>query len=309
MKIQSQVLLYGFLLFVIVPAKAQSVTVSVGSVPKYSGIITNEDDIKDLKEINNFLFGLESQLAAEFVKYSDVDYLDRTNTMEIFREKHLSSGPDFDPSSGAMRGLLGRLDYLAVLDASEPTTARIRLIDVETGAVKVVENCKKRTSLFGTSDTPPDCIPLFVQKAHAVTSAKLNEKHAHLQKQQQDDQAAQQQANVEQQRRIQEQKTQEKQRQKDQLAAQQLQSRIADVKSQLDDANARLSAENSFWQDMNQQLMASGHSLRPEIRSVLTSANSDSRRCQQILSEMNVEKLQPCIDDLNHHLDSLDSYK
>ncbi len=332
MKIFVKYTLCSLILLAVLHSSAQSLTVSVGGVPKYSGIITNRADVEGLKEINQFLNTLESQLAAEFVKHGDVDYLDRTNTMEIFREKHLSSGEEFDASSGALRGLMGRLDYLAVLDASDPDSARIRLIDVETGAVRVIESCKKRTSFFGiSSDTPPDCIPQFVQKAHAVTSAKLVVKQARLQKQQQAEKTAQQQEQA-----------QDKQELKDQRAAQQkaaeqtaerakeqaageakqaaaqaeqaaeqakLRSEIADVKPQLDDANARLSTSNEYWQEIERQLQADGHSLRPEIRSLLISTNSDGSRCRQSLAEMSVDKLHTCIQDLKHHLDTLDSYK
>ena len=114
-------------------AGAQQSVVSVGAITKYTGVLTSREDVKDLKEINGFLNSLESQLAGEFVKYPDVEYLDRTNTEDIFEELHLSSKSAFDPSSGALRGLMGRLDFLAVIDSSEPMSARLRLIDVQSG--------------------------------------------------------------------------------------------------------------------------------------------------------------------------------
>jgi hypothetical protein len=299
--------------------------------------------VNDLKDINQFLNVLESQLAAEFVKYSDVDYLDRTNTLEIFREVHLSSGPAFNPASGALRGLMGRLDYLAVLDSSEPSTARIRLIDVETGAVKAIEACKKRTSFLGiSSDTPPDCIPLFVAKAHAVTSVRLASKRDLLQKEQQDNLRAQKLAenqrrkDAEEQRLIERRRSEEAQaaeikekqderaaeaerkenaRAAQQLAEQQakaqaeLDSKIAEIKPDLDDALARLAAENDFWRDLEKQLAPSGHSLRPTIRTALNGAINDGRRCLNLLTERDADQLQSCISDLNHRLDVLDAFK
>src|SRR5665213_2074905 len=87
-------------------------TVSVGAVTKYTGIATNEKDIKDIKSINEFLNTLESQTAKEFVKHTEVDYLDRMNMDATFGELNLSSNSNFDSSSGALRGLIGRLDYL-----------------------------------------------------------------------------------------------------------------------------------------------------------------------------------------------------
>jgi hypothetical protein len=327
-----RLVLFGSALLLAAHAAAQSVTVSVGGVPKYSGIMTNEKDVNDFKDINQFLNVLESQLAGEFVKYSDVDYLDRTNTLEIFREKHLSSGPSFDPSSGAVRGLMGRLDYLVVLDSFEPSSARIRLIDVETGAVKALESCKRRTSFLGiSSDAPPECIPLFVAKAHAVTGAKLASKRERVQKQQETTQRQEREAteqrgkDAEAQRaldrkRQQEQAAAEVQRKQEEAAAQQLaaqqaqdqaerEARIAELKPSLDDAMSRLSSEQTFWKNLEVQMAAEGHSLRPNIHSALTNVKNDGRRCQDMLARQDTEHLQSCVDDLNRHLDVLDAFK
>jgi len=325
-------LLFGFALLLAASLGAQSITVSVGGVPKYSGIVTNEKDVNSLKDINQFLNVLESQLAGEFVKYSDVDYLDRTNTFEVFREMHLSSGSSFDPSSGAIRGLMGKLDYLAVLDSSEPSSARIRLIDVETGAVKAVENCKRRTSFLGmSSDVPPECIPLFAAKAHAVTSARLMSKRERVQKlqetaQRQEREAAEQRRkDAEAQRgldrkRQQEQDAAEVQRKQAEAAAQQLaaqqaqdqaeqEAKTAELKPSLDDAVSRLSAEQTFWKNLEIQMAGEGHSLRPNIRSALTNLRTESQRCQEMLARLDSERLQGCVDDLNHHLDVLEAFK
>jgi hypothetical protein len=302
-------------------AAAQPVTVSVGGVPKYSGILVDQKEVRNLKDINQFLNVLESQLAAEFVKYSDVDYLDRTNTLEVFRELHISSSPSFDPSSGAIRGLMGRLDFLAVLDSSEPSTARIRLIDVETGAVKAIETCKKRTSFLGlSSDTPPDCISLFVAKARSVASAKLAVKRGRLQKSEQEKQEAQKKLEVQRRKDAQLAKAEENRRQQEKEAAQhlaeqqaqaqmQLDAQIAGIKPSLDDAMARLSAESDFWRDLERELIDSGHSLRPSIRTALNGAVSNGHRCQDLLAQQNADGLQKCIADLNRKLDALDALK
>jgi len=297
-----------------VVSHAQQPTVSVGAITKYTGVITSRDDVKDLKDINSFLNSLESQLAAEFVKYPDVQYLDRTNTEDIFDELHLSSNSAFDASSGALHGLMGRLDFLTVIDSSEPSNARLRLIDVESGAVKAIESCKRSTSFFGTSsDAPPDCVAPFVAHARVVVQAKRAEKQARLQRQATQAQAAKKQAAAQQQQRAQEQQAQEKQQaqeQQAQAAAQaQLESEIAVVKPDLDDALSRLSTANSFWSNFSQQLASSGMSLRSEIKTALSSANADGTRCQQFLSQMKPNDVKTCTAQLDHHLDSLDAMK
>ena len=58
----------------------------------------------------------------------------------------MSSGRDFDQTTGGFRGLMGRLDFLIVIDGVDASTAKMRLIDVETGAVKGVETCSKRAA-------------------------------------------------------------------------------------------------------------------------------------------------------------------
>ena len=98
-------------------------------------------------------------MAQEFVNTGDIDYLDRMNTDALFRELHLSQSAAFNASSGALKGLLGRLDFLVVIDSAEPTTARVRLIDVESGAVRALETCKRKSSFLGLGqDSPPDCL-------------------------------------------------------------------------------------------------------------------------------------------------------
>jgi hypothetical protein len=300
---------------------AQQPAVSVGAITKYTGVLTSRDDVKDLKEINNFLNSLESQLAGEFVKYPDVEYLDRTNTEDIFQELHLSSKSSFDSSSGALRGLMGRLDFLTVIDSSEPMSARLRLIDVQSGAVRAIETCKRNTSFFGTpSDVAPACIAPFVSRTRTVVQAKRADKQAQLQRQASQEQAAKKQAET-QQRQAEAQRKQlalEKQAEQKQLAQQQqaqalaqtqLESEMAGVKPDLDDALSRLSTANSFWGNFSQQLASSGISLRSEIRTALNTVNADGARCQQLLSQMKPSELKACTSQLNRHLDRLDAMK
>jgi hypothetical protein len=59
---------------------------------------------------------------------------------------------------------------------------------------------------------------------------------------------------------------------------------ISALKPDLDDAIARLTAENGFWDELSKQLASSGQSLRSTIRAALNSANLDGERCQELLS-------------------------
>src|ERR1039457_342392 len=104
-----------------VPACAQDARISVAAVTKYTGILSPDE----VRHGQDFLMTLETQLAANFVAAKDVDYLDRNNLDALFREVHLSSNSVFDQSTGALRGLLGRLDFLIIIEASEASTARI----------------------------------------------------------------------------------------------------------------------------------------------------------------------------------------
>jgi hypothetical protein len=293
-------------------AGAQQVTVSVGTVTKYSGIATNESDIRNLKEINENLNTLESYLAKEFVSHGDIDYLDRMNTDRVFQELHLSSSSAFNASSGALKGLLGRLDFLVVIDSAEPTTSRVRLIDIETGAVKAIETCKRKTSFMGSaSDSAPDCIVPFVANTRNVARIKLAAKTERLRLHVTEEQAAKQKATSEQNARLKEQMKAQQiaQAQADAQAKAQaeLDAQISGIRPVLDDAIARLASANDFWEKLSRQLASSGQSLRPSVKSTLYSANADGRRCQEFLSQSNVNEVKTCISKLNSDLDKLDN--
>lgn len=311
---------------------AQEVTVSAGAVTKYSGIATDEKDLKDIKSINEFLNTLESQIAKEFVNHTEVDYLDRMNMEATFRELHLSSNSNFDASSGALRGLLGRLDFLIVIDSAEPSTARIRLIDVQSGAVKAIESCTQRSWIMSlASQGPPDCVAPFVSHSIAVMRAKKGTKEqrarqqaaAELTAQQKSDaerDAAQKKAALEQQREREQAAAQAEEQAKaaleakkvaEQEAAAQAQTteRLASFKPELDDALSRLSAHNDFWHDLSQQLASAGQSLRPSISSALKTANLDAGRCKQLYDARVPDELHECITRLDDDLEKLDKLK
>jgi len=314
MRISKVTILVSLASIFMAASNAQKPSVSVGAVTKYTGVITSNDDVKELKSINSYLNSLESQLASEFVKYPEVQYLDRTNTENIFHELHLSSNSAFNPSSGAIRGLLGRLDFLTVIDSSESSNARLRLIDVETGAVKAIENCKRVTSFFGTpSDAPASCITPFVTHARAVVQAKQAEKESRIQHQTAQQQAARRQAAAQQDAlRKQEaaQQLQHAEAQKQQALVQaELEHQLAIIKPDLDNALSRLSTADMFWHNFSKQLAASGISLRSEIQTALNTANADGARCQRLVAQMKPTEARTCSVELNHHLDTLDAMK
>jgi hypothetical protein len=307
---------------------AQDANISVGAITKYSGIATNQGDLKNLKEVNEFLNVLESQLAKELLNRGGMDYLDRMDTQEVFQELHLSSNAAFNPSSGGLKGLMGRLDFLVVVDSAEPTAARMRLIDVESGAVKALETCKRKTSLFGfAQDGRADCIAPFVTRTTEVAGAKRAMKAARLQQQAARDQAAKQkladeqkarnrdqqavqrtaqaQAEAEARARADEKEDEQRNAEAESRARAELDARIEALRPGLDDETQRLSSANDFWGTMSTQLASSGMQLRSDVRGALNVANADSRRCQELLSQRNVEQLQICITKLHRDLDKL----
>ena len=312
--------------------QAQAAAISVGAVTKYSGIATNAQDVADIKAINQYLNSLEAQLAQEFIKIGDVDYLDRMNTDALFKELHLSQSAAFNASSGALRGLLGRLDFLVVIDSAEPTTARIRLIDVESGAVKALETCRRRSSFLGLGqESTPDCLRPFASQAKTVAHLKLQTKVERERQQAAQAQAAQERA-ARQQQEARDRAAKEQQdarvkaeavaleREKASQLAQEraeiqareqaeLDKKASALRPDLDDAIARLSAANGFWDDLSKELARSGQSLRSTIRAALNSANSDGRRCQDLLSRRNIDDAKSCISKLYADLDKLDGLK
>jgi chromosome segregation ATPase len=86
-------------------------------------------------------------------------------------------------------------------------------------------------------------------------------------------------------------------------------AKVSALRPDLDDAIARLSAANGFWEELSKQLASSGQSLRSTIRATLNSANLDGKRCQELLSRRNTDDAKPCILKLNSDLDKLDGLK
>jgi hypothetical protein len=259
---------------------AQEANVSVGSVTRNTGIMSDRSDVGDVRSIRNFLNALEAQVAKAFLDHPEVDYMDRMNTDALFQELHLSSDAAFNPNSGALRGLLGRLDYLVVMDASTPTSARVRLIDVETGAVKAIETCLRRGSDLAT----PACVGPFVNRSIVVAKAKL-QMRLEAQKQATEDAAevARRQTEVNRQ--------------------------LAEAKPDLDDLSARVHSQLGFWQTISAQLAASGQPLRGSTQVLLDRARTDDKDCRSYFESGDVDMLRACMGKLRTDADDLEELR
>ena len=78
----------------------------------------------------------------------------------------------------------------------------------------------------------------------------------------------------------------------------------AELAGRLENAQGRLSAEQSYWEGVKQHMPA-GTSLRPEITSQLFAANSIAQRCTKARDASDAASLASCIDVLNDHLTQL----
>jgi hypothetical protein len=127
--------------------------VTVGAILRDAGVYVTYTDLTSARGTTRTLVMLEADLAGKVSSMQGVSYQDRTATAELMKEVHMTAGRDFDQTTGAWRGLMGRLDYLIVIDGVDATTANMKLIDVETGSVKGVEKCVGRSSACTTNMT------------------------------------------------------------------------------------------------------------------------------------------------------------
>jgi hypothetical protein len=251
--------------------------VNVGTVTKYTGKPASQNELKN-SEL--FLATLETQAAAEALKFDDIDYMDRSAVDQVFQELNLSSDVAFNPASGALKGLLGRLDFLIVIDASSPTVARMRALDNQTGAVRAVAICRRPNSSFASASLGDGaCVRAFMGQLHPHLKKLLSDR---LERKA----AAQQQ----------------------EMDAQERRAETAAMQPALEGAKSRLSAANSFWEGVRRQQADHG-GIRPEIQSALTAANAAAARCQGLFDSAQPVALKTGITDLNRRLDLLDSYK
>jgi hypothetical protein len=247
--------------------------VNVGAVTKDTGAPASPSELRDTQL---FLSTLETQVAAECIKFDDLDYMDRSSVDQVFQELKLSSDAAFDPSSGALRGLLGRLDFLIVIDASSPRIARLRALDIQTGAVRAIAVCRQTRG--SAADGDQECVHGFVAQLHPFVTRLFQARQA----------GAEAAAHALQ-------------------DAEQAEAQTRELKPDMDAALGRLSAANTFWNEIRGRTPSG--KLRPEIETALSQANSDSRSCRESFNSSQPDALSDCIKDLNRNLDLLDSYK
>jgi hypothetical protein len=301
------------------PASGQEPNVDTGAVMKYTGLNASVEEVKQSRE---FLSTLEAQLAASFARSSGVEYIDRSNLAELFREHRLSSGDEFNPSTGPLKGLLGKLDYLIVIEASGPDTARLRIIDVETGSVKSTSVCSNRSAiarLFSTSNTP-ECISSLVDRTLVLAKGRLIVKRDRVLKEADQSQKAEKKVVEEKKKRDEEQRQAElktaaeqeevnRRTQEEEQNRQQAEAEVSRIKPRYEDVTAKVSSEDAFWEGLDAQLRSSGHSLRPEIRSLLNSVHAKANRCEALLANLQAADANACLNQIDKQLDELDHYK
>jgi hypothetical protein len=237
--------------------------VAVGAITRDPQLYLVPNDMATIQSVRRLLINVESDLAGRLSGMSGISYQDRTATDELLHEVHMSSGRDFDLSSGALRGLMGRLDYLIVIDAVDRSTAKMRLIDVETGSVKGVETCARRAA------GPLPCVEAMAQRLQA---------------------AGRERAGV-----------------AGDLAA--ARGDVMQVKPQWDDAVARFEAARAYWAKIQSQISGGGHTLRPEIQTLLNGAAKDVSSGRFAVEHLDAPNLQVALQTLTAKLDQLDTFR
>jgi hypothetical protein len=302
--------------------------VSVGAVTKYTGPASSAQE----QQSQEFLSNLELQLASGFAKSGDIDYLDRSNLYELFRELHISSWSFFDASTGSLHGLMGRLDFLIVAEASSATTARVKILDVETGAVKIATLCQPRTTMFGKASTDaPECVSQIVSQMAtfakirfttkrdrlikaAVSQQEAEERRAKLaQEQKEEEQKRAQEEAAGARQRAAEERAAAEQRAAEQRAAEarqaEIDKQIGEIRPHYEEVQSQFEAQMAFWKQLGNDMKQQGRRLRPEIQALLSSSSTAARRCNDDLGAGRPDALKICLDELSRKLDQLEQYK
>lgn len=315
-----------------VAQQAGGQTVNVGTVVR----VSRGSSASDIKGSQEFLDTLELQFATHVSKLTEVAYLDREHLDAVFAEFHLSSASAFDASTGALRGMLGRLDILIVAESSSPTLARVRILDIETGSVKGTAVCEAKTSFFGgLSNSDADCVAGLTQQMLPIAKGRLRVNSERAVKAEAALQAVIARQNREEARATEEERAREHQRsvqaelstrvrlaalQQQQLEMQLREEQIAaaaqrqtntdaqleQIRPTYDDAMAKLSAAVDFWNEIER---SSGVRLRPEISSVLRGAQAIASRCHTRFSTGDPQGAATCVRDLIGKLNRLDELK
>ena len=300
---------------------AEDARVSLGAVTKLSAQIETEQT----RETLDLLSLTEAHTAAAFIKATDIGYLDRGSMDALLAELRLSSSGAFDSSSGPARGLLGRLDFLVVIEAALPTSIRLRAIDVKSGAVKSTGICETQTGwLGGRSVDYAECVSPFVDQTLSVARQRLATKKleaeraaaAALAREEERLEAesaanrAQEEARLDAERRMREDKENaDRQRREEMRQRAARQAEIDRMRLDYESAISRATKEIIFWDDMTKMLAEAGNTFRPEISVTLENAKSKRRSCNRYFDDHQPTRLRTCLAELNSQMATLNGYR
>ena len=300
---------------------AEDARVSLGAVTKLSAQIETEQT----RETLDLLSLTEAHTAAAFIKATDIGYLDRGSMDALLAELRLSSSGAFDSSSGPARGLLGRLDFLVVIEAALPTSIRLRAIDVKSGAVKSTGICETQTGwLGGRSVDYAECVSPFVDQTLSVARQRLATKKieaeraaaAALAREEERLEAesaanrAQAEARLDAERRMREDKENaDRQRREEMRQRAARQAEIDRMRLDYESAISRATKEIIFWDDMTKMLAEAGNTFRPEISVTLENAKSKRRSCNRYFDDHQPTRLRTCLAELNSQMATLNGYR
>ena len=300
---------------------AEDARVSLGAVTKLSAQVETEQT----RETLDLLSLTEAHTAAAFIKATDIGYLDRGSMDALLAELRLSSSGAFDSSSGPARGLLGRLDFLVVIEAALPTSIRLRAIDVKSGAVKSTGICETQTGwLGGRSVDYAECVSPFVDQTLSVARQRLATKKleaeraaaAALAREEERLEAesaanrAQAEARLDAERRMREDKENaDRQRREEMRQRAARQAEIDRMRLDYESAISRATKEIIFWDDMTKMLAEAGNTFRPEISVTLENAKSKRRSCNRYFDDHQPTRLRTCLAELNSQMATLNGYR
>jgi hypothetical protein len=277
---------------------AQEPRVSLGAVTKLAAQVESEQ----ARETLEFLSMTEAHAAAAFIKATDIEYMDRGSMDSLLADLRLSSSSAFDTSTGPAPGLLGRLDFLVVVEAALPTSVRLRTIDLESGAVKAMSICEAEAGWFGGSSVDySECLSPFVTQTLSVARQRLATKKLEAEQEAAATRAREEERLESERRRQEAEERAEQQRQEGRRQRAARQREINQIRPEYE--------EIMFWDEMTQMLAESGNTFRPEIAETLATARSKRRECTNHFNDLRSSELRSCVVELNREVDALESFR
>lgn len=308
------------------PVGAQEPRVFVGATTKMAA----PGEAGQVAATQETLQATEAAVAGELIKALDIEYVDRVSMDALFAELQLSAASAFDATTGAARGLLGRIDFLVVIEAAAPTTVRLRTIDVESGAVKAMGLCEATPGWFsGSTFDFSACLAPFAEQTVAVARQRLDtkkieakraaeeaqaraERRADEERRRAEEEAAAAQARerelaADEQRRIDAEQQAETQRRAEAERRATLQARVDQLRPEYERALNKLSEEIRFWNEMDRMMEGTGQTFRPEIEVARSSATAKIDECAYYFDAVQPDRLRTCIGQLQSIATKLES--